>query len=241
MAMNIVAFRHTNCDGLGSIAQILKKAGECHAYVDTYLDELGGFDPLAPDLLIVLGGAPGVYQSDLYPFLKQERKILEKRLAADLPTLGICLGAQLMAAALGAKVYKGPQGSEKGWHELTVNEAGMKTPARHFDKSQTSMMQWHGDTFDLPQGATLLASSAKYQNQIFSWGKNAFGMQCHIEVCTPLLKSWMVQSAGEVADGEIDLEAIRKGNEAHAETLTRQTEKFLLEFLAQIKEVRAVA
>ncbi len=241
MAMNIVAFRHTNSDGLGSIAHILKKAGEHHIYFDTYLDELGHFDALAPDLLIVLGGAPGVYQEDIYPFLKAERIILEKRLAADLPTLGICLGAQLMAAALGAKVYKGPNGSEKGWHELSVNEAGMKTPVRHFDKSQTSMMQWHGDTFDLPEGATLLASSEKYRHQIFSWGKNAFAMQCHIEVNQPLLKSWMVQAAGDAADGRIDLDKIRTGNAAHEEKLVRQTEAFFMEYLSQIKEVRAVA
>lgn len=241
MAMNIVAFRHTNCDGLGSIAHILKKAGESHVYVDTYLDELDGFDPLAPDLLIVLGGAPGVYQAELYPFLKQERAILEKRLAVDLPTLGICLGAQLMASALGANVYKGPQGPEKGWLPLQVNEAGMKTPVRHFDAAHTSMMQWHGDTFDMPQGATLLASSDKYRHQIFSFGKNAFAFQCHIEVSPNILKSWLVQSAGDVADGEIDLAAIREGNAAHAHTLMRQTETFLLEYLSQIKEVRAVA
>lgn len=241
MAMNIVAFRHTNCDGLGSIAHILKKLGESHVYIDTYLEELDGFDPLAPDLLIVLGGAPGVYQAELYPFLKQERAILERRLAADLPTLGICLGAQLMASALGANVYKGPQGPEKGWFPLTVNEAGMKTPARHFDGAQTNMMQWHGDTFDMPEGAVLLASSAQYKHQIFSYGKNAFGLQCHPEVTPAILKSWLVQSADDAAEGKIDLARMRADNAANAETLMRQTEAFLSEFLSQIRKVRKVA
>lgn len=241
MAMNVAIFRHSNCDGAGSLGATLRKAGEDFTYVDTYLDDISSFDALAPDLLIVLGGAPGVYQAAHYPFITREVEILEKRLAADLPTLGICLGAQMMAKALGANVYKGPQGPEKGWYTLKVNEAGMKTPVRHFDAAHTSMLQWHGDTFDMPEGAVLLASSDKYPNQIFSWGRNTLALQCHAEASPSILRSWLVNAADEVAQGTLDLEAMRRDNERHNETLMRQSEKFLLEWLAQIRREKAVA
>lgn len=241
MAMNVVAFRHTICDGLGSLAGALEKAGADYTYLDTYYQDIADFDALAPDLLIVLGGAPGVYQAALYPFISDEIKAIEKRLAAGLPVLGICLGAQMMAKALGANVYVGEPGPEKGWFPLTVNEAGKNTPVRHLDGSQTSMLHWHGDTFDLPQGATLLASSAQYKNQVYSWGDHGLGLQCHAEVTPTILKSWMVNAAGDVAEGRLDLEKLRRETETHAPGLMTQAERFLLEWLAGLNREKAVA
>ena len=184
--------------------------------------------------MIVLGGAPGVYQADLYPFIGREIALLEKRLAAGLPALGICLGAQMMAKALGASVYPGPQGKEIGWHNLHVNEAGRKTVARHLDGSHTSMMHWHGDTFDLPQGATLLASSETYQNQIFSWGRAALALQCHTEVDRTILRNWMVNAAGEDAAGNMDIQKIKDDTEQNLVMLNAQAGKFITEWLQQI-------
>ena len=220
-------------DGLGSLRDCLNEAGLEIQVIDTYIDDPASFDPLSPGLLIVLGGPCGVYQADLYPFLNAEIKILEKRLAADLPTLGVCLGAQMMAKALGREVYPGKQGREAGWHPLTVNEAGLKTPVRHLDKKYTSMAQWHGDTFDLPQGAALLASSEMYRNQVFSWGRNGMALQCHAEINPQIMGGWLVGAAPAAARNEIDIRKLRAQTQEYGATLVRQTALFMREWLAQ--------
>ncbi len=229
--MKVTAFRHLFSEGLGSLGQIIEKAGGSYQYIDTYREDFENFDPLLPDLLIVLGGTPGVYQADDYPFLKTEMKLMEQRLKKDLPTLGICLGSQMMAQILGGKVYKGPKGSEIGWFEVKVNDAGSKTPVRHFDSSQTHLLQWHGDTFDLPKDATLLASSEKYQNQAFSYGKNALGLQFHSEVTPAMLKGWSVGGADLVACGKLDIHRLRRDTDEHGPRMMAQTEKFMLEWM----------
>lgn len=232
--MTVTVFRHMVGDGLGSLAGIMTRAGVAYEYIDTPRADLSGFDALAPDLLIVLGGSPGVYQKDVFPFLQAELDILKKRMAADRPTLGICLGGQLMAAALGANVYPGTQGPEKGWFPLTLTEDGKKTPVAHLCGSRTSMLHWHGDTFDFPQGATLLASSDKYRHQAFAYGKNCIGLQCHAEITPQQVEEWLVKSAGSVYKGELDIHQVRADTAAHGARLIDQTTLFMMEFLSSI-------
>jgi GMP synthase (glutamine-hydrolysing) len=231
--MGIVVFRHMIGNGLASLEGILARAGLGYTYVETPHADLKSFDPLAPDLLIVLGGSPGVYQADVYPFLKEELRILKARMAADRPTLGICLGGQLMAAALGARVYPGPQGAERGWYPLAVTAAGRDTPVAHLDGAKTAMLQWHGDTFDLPDGAVLLASSAQYENQAFQWGRHCIGLQCHPEMTPAVMEEWLVSSAGRVAAGELDIAQMRADTALHGPRLMAQTEAFMHDFLAR--------
>lgn len=231
--MQVVAFRHMIADGLGSLRQCLERVDASIQVIDTYIEDLEDFNACGPELLIVLGGSPGVYQADLYPFIADEIKILEKRMARDLPTLGICLGAQMMAKALGGNVYPGQPGPEIGWHTLSVNEAGMKTPVRHLDGAATKMLQWHGDTFDLPAGATLLASSPKYKNQIFSYGKNAMALQCHPEVTPNLLAGWFVSASGEAAQGRLDIDMLRRETLQYGQKLLLQTALFMRDWLEQ--------
>ncbi len=237
--MKVVAFRHLYSEGLGSMAQVIEKAGGSYQYIDTYREDFDGFDPLSPDLLIVLGGTPGVYQAEDYTFLKQEMKMMETRLARDLPTLGVCLGAQMMAKVLGGDVYPGRHGSEIGWCKLQLTEEGKKSAIRHFAPENTMMLQWHGDTFDLPKGATLLASSDKYKNQAFTWGKNALGLQFHCEITPGMLRGWSVASADLVADGKLDIHRLRAQTEENGPHLMIQTEKFLLEWMQQTEVTHA--
>lgn len=230
--MKTAVFLHEigRAEALGNLEAPLRARGaeiEFFYSFDGALD--GGFDALAPDLLIVMGGAPGAYQTDLYPFLRHEIAALEKRLAADLPTLGVCLGSQLMAAALGGRNYLGPNGKERGWYDINVNEAGMKTPLRHFDASLTKMVQSHQDTFDLPPGATLLASSAMYENQAFSWGRNALAVQFHPET-TPLLMHNRITSLGKGPQIAEWTEQTKK----YGPALVTQAEKFMNEWLEHI-------
>ena len=128
--------------------------------------------------LIVMGGPMGVMDTREHPGLLAEMRLIEAAVRRDLPVIGVCLGAQLLAAAMGARVYRGPL-EEVGAGEVTLvaddpvlGAAGESLPVLH----------WHGDTFDLPEGATLLASSATYENQAFRLGKRAYGLQFHVEI-----------------------------------------------------------
>jgi GMP synthase (glutamine-hydrolysing) len=179
VARTAIAIRHVHFEDLGAFDVVLRRHGYAVHYCDAGIDDIAGVDPLAPDLIIVLGGPIGVYDELAYPFLGHELALLERRLAAARPTLGICLGAQMIARALGARVYPAPA-KEIGWGELQLSEAGRNGPLRHF--TGVPVLHWHGDTFDLPQGAELLASTEICPNQAFSFGRRAFACQFHPEV-----------------------------------------------------------
>lgn len=197
---------------------------------------LDDIDPLRPHLMVFMGGPVGVYQSDEYPFLKQEIEFLEKRLAADLPTIGICLGSQLMATALGSTVRKGNLGKEVGWKPLDITAEGQEASARHLCGSKTNMFHWHGDTFDLPRGAKLLASTEQYENQIFSYGQNALGLQCHPEVQQQQLQEWYVMFQRDIT-GEnplIPVDELRAQTAQNIETLNTQAKLFFNSWLEEV-------
>ncbi len=148
------AIRHVAFEDLGSFAPVLEAAG----YTVRYLEAADGLASPAvaeeADLLVVLGGPIGAYEDDAYPFLADELRLLERRLAAGRPLLGICLGAQLIARALGASVYPGAV-KEIGWSPVRLTDAGESSCLRHLGRG-ISVLHWHGDTFDLPAGATRL-------------------------------------------------------------------------------------
>ena len=229
--MKAVIFQHMSSSAPGTILSVLQNRGIEPRIIFTASEDISDFDPLAPDLLVVLGGAPGVYQSEEYPFLKDEAKVLEKRLAADKPTLGICLGAQLMAAALGQRVYRGDQGPEIGWHEIQLTEAGQSSMIAPYAKGR--VMQWHNDTFDLPKEATLLASSEKFRHQIYSVGRNAMAFQCHIEVTSKILADWFVSGAGRFVENKEMLQSLRHDTDTYVPGMSKVTTSFLTDWLDQ--------
>jgi len=237
--METIIFRHADGRQAGILEHVLNKAGKKFRYVDAYHDDMSDFNALEAELLIVMGGGMGVYQSDTYPFLSHEVKILEKRMAQDLPTLGICLGSQLMAQALGGRNYKGTHGYERGWHKINVNEAGMKTPLRHIDVKETMVMQWHTDTFDLPKDATLLASSDLYENQAFSYGKNALAIQCHPEVNPNKISQWMAEVYSQIITKAVDQKKILADTQKYCSTSMNQAEKMMFEFLGNTNLITA--
>jgi GMP synthase (glutamine-hydrolysing) len=192
-----IAIRHVAFEDLGSFAPLLAEHGYRLEYREAGMDDLAGLAASPPDLLVVLGGPIGVYDEGDYPFLRDELRLLEQRLSQDRATLGICLGSQLMARALGARVYPGPQ-KEIGWGTLSLSEAGQASCLRHLAAERTPVLHWHGDTFDLPAGAVRLASSPLYENQAFSWGRRALALQFHVEVTAPGLERWFIGHACEI-------------------------------------------
>ena len=218
--------RHLAFEDLGSLTDALKQQNYVIKYVEAGLDSISKIQPLSPDLVVILGGPIGAYEEQDYPFLVDELRLLERRLQADLPTLGICLGAQLMARALGARVYPGAD-KEIGWSPLKLSDAGRNSALSNLAAEYTDVLHWHGDTFDLPVGATHLASSQKYQNQAFSWGKSALALQFHPEV-TPLgLERWFIGHAGEInATFDINVQALRADTARYAPQLEIQASKF---------------
>lgn len=201
----VAAIRHLAFEDLGLFTEILSTQGWQVTYHEAGLEDLA--TPIRQaDLAVILGGPIGVYEADRYPFLDDELAVLKNRLAAGRPTLGICLGAQLMAAALGARVYPGGR-KELGWGEVKLTEAGSCSPLSHL--AGTPVLHWHGDTFDLPVGATRLAGTDVYENQAFAVGRNTLALQFHVEADYRRIEQWLIGHTGELSAAGIDVPTLR--------------------------------
>lgn len=203
-----IAIRHVHFEDLGTFAAVLSAAGYQIEYVDVGVDDLTTIVPETPDLLVVLGGPIGVYENAAYPFLTTELNLLKARMAADRPTFGVCLGAQLMAAALGAKVY--PSGrKEIGFSPLTLSGTGRSGPLRFLEG--VPVLHWHGDMFDVPTESNLLAETDICPHQAFARGPNIMGVQFHPEVQALIgFERWLIGHTAELGGAKIDPRALRQ-------------------------------
>ncbi len=170
---------HVPAEGLAAFRQPIEESGYVINRVFVTDPEFATVDLRDADLLVMMGGPMAVYEADRYPWIQCQLRRLSKRLEADLPTLGVCFGAQMIAAALGSDVYPGPF-QEIGFHEVVPNIAGRNSWLRHIEN--TPVLHWHSDTFDLPEHCELLASSHYYENQAFRRGSNILGLQFHAEM-----------------------------------------------------------
>jgi GMP synthase (glutamine-hydrolysing) len=212
-----IAIRHIHFEGLGSLEEVLIREGYEVQYLDIGEPAFEKLEPANAELIVVLGGPIGVYEETDYPFLLKERGLLARRMQFDLPTLGICLGAQLMAAALGAKVY--PSGiKEIGFAPVDLTTAGLQSPLLHL--KDKPVLHWHGDTFDLPENSQLLASTPACRNQAFSRGPNILGLQFHPELdSSSHLEKWLVGHAVELATANVSPSRLRADSQRYCEIL----------------------
>jgi GMP synthase (glutamine-hydrolysing) len=228
-----LAIRHIHFEDCGTLSDVLRERGFQIRYVEPWRENLGELDIATPDLVVALGGPVAVYEADRYPWIMEELHLLERRLAARRPTLGICLGAQMLARVLGARVYGGRK--ELGWAPLQLTSAGQTSVIAPLAGDQTSMLHWHGDTFDLPSGAQLLASTEQVSHQVYSWERFVLAFQCHPEVRPEDIESWLVGHACEIgATSAASVEQLRNDTQRLGPTLTERARSVFTGWLASV-------
>ena len=199
----IWVIQHIHCETLGTIAEALDREGITIQFVRVFAGEQIPKEMGAAAGLIVMGGPVGVYEQDRYPFLRDEICLIEQALTEKKAILGVCLGSQLLAAVLGARVAKGKQ-KEIGWYPVTLSRAAMADPLWKGIESPFTAYHWHGDVFELPRGAEALASSALTPYQAFRYGKNAYGFLFHMEVTEKIIQEMVQTFADELQEAQID-------------------------------------
>ena len=227
-----VALRHVAFEDLDGFAGPLARRGFAIAYCEAPTDDLAAAEALSADLLVVLGGPIGVYEERDYPFLAAEIALIERRLRQRRPVLGLCLGAQLMARALGARVY--PAGfKEIGWAPVALTPDGQRSALAAL--ADHPVLHWHGDTFDRPAGAVLLAATARTPHQAFAWESHALALQFHAETTAAGLERWYVGHTLEITTTpDVSVAGLRADAARHAAALVAAGARMLESWLAPL-------
>ncbi|AOA59968.1 glutamine amidotransferase [Acinetobacter larvae] len=225
----IYVIQHIAFEDLGCFEDIFYQLGFRIRYFEAGIDDLSTALQYT-GLTIILGGPISVYDTEHFPFLTDELLLLKQRLTQQLPTLGICLGAQLIAKALGANVYAGLH-KEIGWHKLTLStqQPNLLTPLKDL-----KVLHWHGDSFDLPEHADLLASSEYYPHQAFQIGKQILALQFHLEIDPEHLEKWLIGHYVELQHTGIDIKQLRADNQNYAPQLCDAAAEILQQYLSQL-------
>jgi GMP synthase (glutamine-hydrolysing) len=222
-----IALRHVAFEDLDALAPALEARGYDVAYCEAPIDDLNAATLADADLLVVLGGPIGAYEDADYPFLAAETALIAGRLQRGQKVLGLCLGAQLMARALGARVYPSG-GKEIGWTPIALSESGRQGPLAALTGP---VLHWHGDTFDLPRGAVHLASTPATRNQAFAWERHGLALQFHIEATAQGLERWYVGHTGELRAAGISMASLRSDAARHAQNLVGAGARVVNEWL----------
>lgn len=224
--------RHVPYEGIAGFRAPVEAAGYHLDRIDVSDPAFGSLDLRQPDLLIMMGGPMSVYDQDRLPWIRCQLSRLAMRLELDRPTLGVCLGAQMIAAALGARVYRGPQ-KEVGFHPITLAESPAAEPLRHLQDQP--VLHWHGDTFTLPQGAERLASSERYENQAFRRGRNVLGLQFHAEMgVDERFNVWTKEWPGDIADAGQCPHQLRADHDRHGPAAVAAGQAMIADWLGTL-------
>lgn len=219
--------RHVPYEGVAGYRLPIEAAGYAVDRVDVLAPDFPSYDLRDPDLLIMMGGPMGVYERDDHPWISCQLRRLAQRLEAGRPTLGVCFGAQMMAAALGAEVYRGPV-MEIGFHPIAVHAPD--SPLRHVAK--VPMLHWHGDTFTLPDDVELLASSPAYPHQAFRRGANILALQFHAEMgLDPRFDAWIAQGGEAMAKAGVTEAELRAAHDSHGPGAVAAGQAMIAEWL----------
>lgn len=224
--------RHVPHEGVAGYRKPIEDAGYDVDRIDVTDPDFATLDLREPDLLIMMGGPMGVYEQDRHPWIACQLRRLKQRLEADRPTLGVCFGAQMMASALGAKVYLGPA-KEVGFHPVQVHEHVADSPLRHV--REVPVLHWHGDTFTKPEGVELLASSSLYEHQAFRRGRTQLALQFHAEMGEdPRFDAWIDQWPEAVVEAGGCPKALRRKHDELGPGAVAAGRAMIADWLAQL-------
>jgi GMP synthase (glutamine-hydrolysing) len=228
-----IAIRHVHFEDLGTLEPLLHRRGYSTRYVDAGIQELNTPEARDADLLVLLGAPIGASDEDAYPFLLQELQLIEQRLKARRPLLGICLGAQLMARVLGAKVTP-MERKEIRFSPIVLTEAG-KASCLADVPADTAVLHWHGDRFAIPDGTENLASTSLCPHQAFAVGDAALGLQFHLEADAERLEPWLVGHASELSQAGVDPRMLRAQAKEHGARLKTASQAVFSRWLDRIE------
>ena len=226
-----LAICHARFLDLAAFEEVLAAHGYRIAYFDAGYDELA-LNGLNPDVVITLGGPVSAFDLADYPWIEDEMRLLDACMRAGRPILAICLGAQILAQALGARVFKGT--TEIGWAPITLTDAGRRSVLRTTGIDATPVLHWHGDAFELPAGTQRLASTAACANQAYSIG-SALAVQFHPEVSARHFERWLICNAGQIAGmADHSVASLREQARNHADAAARQGQRWFTEWLQRV-------
>ncbi|MGE5219341.1 MAG: type 1 glutamine amidotransferase [Chloroflexota bacterium] len=227
----VVVFQHDPFEDLGFFAEVLEKQGADYRVVRLFHGEMPNEEWENVGALIVLGGPMNVDDEKVFPFLRWEKRIIRAAIDEAVPILGVCFGAQLIAATLGTRVFHGAV-KEIGWSPISITPHGQVDSLLGYLPENATVFQWHGDGFELPTGAIRLASSAHYNTQAFRVGKMIYGLQFHLEVTPRMIERWIDERSKDLALAPYVLpDKILTDSNNYAPTLKYYAERFLSEFI----------
>jgi GMP synthase (glutamine-hydrolysing) len=234
----VLVFQHDPFEDLGFFAEVLEKEHANYRTIRLFHGEVPADDWRHIAALIILGGAMRTDDEEKFPFLRWEKRIIRAALDESVPILGICLGAQLIAATLGSPVYEGPV-REIGWNPISITPHGQVDSLLGYLPEKATVFQWHSDGFDLPPGAVCLASSMHYPIQAFRLGKIAYGLQFHLEVTQQMVERWIDERSKDLARTPyVSAEKIKADTRIYSQTLKYYGEKFLAEFVRRVERAK---
>jgi GMP synthase-like glutamine amidotransferase len=233
--MGVLIVKHIDIEGPGLIEYCLKQEQIPYQIVNLkpgiHLPKPDGFTHI-----VFLGGPMNVYEEDHYPFLTEEDHFIKEAMQRGKTILGICLGAQLIAKALGAKVFKAPI-KEIGWYDISLTRIGLQDPLFSNLPKTFPVFQWHGDTFDIPNGGKLIATSSPVSHQAFRYGEKVYGLQFHLEVTEEMIQEWIETYEEEFKGCQVPPPSskaeIMTETEIKIETYIRRGISFLTNFFRQ--------
>lgn len=231
---DVLVFQHDPFEDLGLFADVLVKQQVDFRVVHLFHGEMPTEDWDGVRALIILGGPMGVHEEQQHAFLRWEKTIIRTAMREGIAILGICLGAQLIATAVGTDVYQGNM-KEIGWYPILMTPEGQVDSLLGYLPEKPMVFQWHGDGFDLPPSARRLASSPYYENQAFRIGKNVYGLQFHLGVTPAMIERWIDEHSKDLAQVPyVSSDKIRADTQTYGPPLRYYGHRFLSEFLRRV-------
>jgi GMP synthase-like glutamine amidotransferase len=231
----IIVLQHHPAENLGAIADALEGAALAWQYVRIHDGHPVPKDMKGAGGLIVMGGPMSVYQTERFPFLPCEMKLIEDAIKQDRPVLGVCLGAQIVAAALGAKVEKNPAGKEIGWFPVVLHAPAHEDRLFRGVAQTITPFHWHGDHFELPSGAVSIASSEKTPCQAFRYGEKTWALQFHLEVTRIGIENMSNAFARELDREKISANEMLAASDTHLPALETLAETIFARWATPIQ------